>query len=281
MTATCVSETFQGQPCVRLGLPGGDTALVALHGATVVSWVAGGRERLFLSAASPFNGRDAIRGGVPVCWPHFNVRGCLPKHGFVRNLAWAADVPPVLTAHAAHATLRLSSGPLTQALWPQAFDARLTVVLTPGGLRVTLDVANPDGQPLVFTGALHTYFAVDDIAQAQLTGLGGQSEWDALSDANGIAADTLRFPGGFDRVYHAAAAPLTLHDGAHRLAIAQSPEWAHTVVWTPGAANAAGMADMAPGGHQRMLCVEAAQVLHPITVAAGAQWQGWQQLNVV
>ena len=281
MLATCTSETFRGQPCVRLGLPQGDTALVALHGATVISWVARGCERLFLSGSSQFNGRDAIRGGVPVCWPQFNVRGALPKHGFVRNLPWLADVPPVLADNRAEVTLRLSSSPVTQAIWPQAFEARLTVTLSDGGLRVALGVHNTDGQPLVFTGALHTYFAVEDIQQASLSGLGGQPEWDALTDAHGTAAEALHFNGNFDRVYSAAPAPLTLHNGGHGLSIAQSPEWAHTVVWTPGATNAAQMADMEPNGHQRMLCVEAAQVLQTTTVPAGGHWQGWQQLNVL
>lgn len=278
--AICQSELFQGLPCWRLLLPQGDTVLVAEHGAHVLSWVAAGRERLFLSERSHFNGRDAIRGGVPVCWPQFNARGALPKHGFARNLPWVADVPPVLTADSAEASLSLRSGPATMAVWPQAFDARVCVALSPGCLRVTLDVDNTGTQPLAFTGALHTYLAVDDVAQAWLTGLGGQPEWDALSDTHGTAADTLHFPGSFDRVYRAAAAPLTLHDGAHLLAIEQSADWAHSVVWTPGAANAAGMADMAPGSHQRMLCVEAAQVFEPITVPAGAQWLGWQQFNV-
>lgn len=279
--ASCVQGTFRGQPCLRLALPSGDTAVVALHGATVISWVSGGRERLFLSERSHFNGRDAIRGGVPVCWPQFNARGNLQKHGFARNMPWVADAAAVLTPTTAQATLRLSSGAATLALWPQAFEAQLSVALTPGGLRVALGVHNTDTQPLAFSGALHTYFAVDDIAQTQLDGLGGQPEWDALTDANGVAADALRFEGNFDRVYTAAAAPLTLHTGAaHKLTIAQSPEWADTVVWTPGAANAAQMADMEPEGHQRMLCVEAAQVMQPTSVPAGGVWQGWQQINV-
>jgi glucose-6-phosphate 1-epimerase len=279
--ASCVNDTFQGQPCLRLALPGGDTAVVALHGATVISWVSGGRERLFLSARSHFNGRDAIRGGVPVCWPQFNARGNLQKHGFARNMPWVADGEPLVAATRVQATLRLSSGAATQAIWPHTFEARITVALTPGGLRVTLGVHNTGAQPLPFSGALHTYFAVDDIAQARLDGLGGQPEWDALTGADGLAADVLRFDGNFDRVYGAAAAPLTLHAGAHRLAISQSPEWAHTVVWTPGAANAAQMADMEPEGHQRMLCVEAAQVMQPTSVSAGGLWQGWQQMNVI
>lgn len=279
--ATCQFELFQGLPCWRLRLPQGDTALVAEHGAQVLSWVAAGRERLFLSERSHFNGRDAIRGGVPVCWPQFNARGALPKHGFARNLPWVADVPPVLTADGAQVTLRLCSGPATMALWPHTFDAGVCVDLSPGCLRVTLGVDNTGTQPLAFTGALHTYLAVDDVAQARLIGLGGQSEWDALADTHGMAADALHFSGSFDRVYHAAAVPLTLHDGAHRLTIEQSAVWAHSVVWTPGAGNAAGMADMAPGSHQRMLCVEAAQVFEPISVPAQGRWQGWQQFNVV
>lgn len=278
--ATCLPESFQGLPCWRLRLPQGDTALVAGHGAHLLSWVSGGRQRLFLSQTSRFNGRDAIRGGVPVCWPQFNARGPLPKHGFARNLPWVADVRPDQATDCAQVCLRLPSGPATLALWSQAFEARLTVTLTPGHLRVALAVHNTDANPLVFTGALHTYLAVDDVTQAALTGLGGQPEWDALADRHGTAAASLRFPDGFDRVYRAAAQPVTLTDGAHKLAIAQSPDWADTVVWTPGPGLAAQMDDMTPDGHRHMLCIEAAQVFAPITVAPQGHWQGWQQFNV-
>ena len=86
-----LSENYQGQPCIRLHTPQGDTALVALQGAQVLSWVAGGRERLYLSPRAVLDGQAAIRGGIPLCFPQFNQRGPLPKHGFARNLAWSAD----------------------------------------------------------------------------------------------------------------------------------------------------------------------------------------------
>ncbi|MFX6031775.1 hypothetical protein ABTE99_19565, partial [Acinetobacter baumannii] len=70
-------------------LPSGDVAIVALQGAQVLSWVmADGVERLYLSPRSVFDGHTAIRGGVPVCFPQFNQRGPLAKHGFARNLPW-------------------------------------------------------------------------------------------------------------------------------------------------------------------------------------------------
>ena len=84
-----VAGLFLGQPGLRLRLPCGDTAWVALQGAQVLSWVASGRERLYLSPKTLLDGQSAIRGGVPVCFPQFNQRGPLPKHGFVRNLPWA------------------------------------------------------------------------------------------------------------------------------------------------------------------------------------------------
>ena len=280
----CSRELFHGLPCWRLSLPGGDSALVAEHGAHVLSWVSAGRERLFLSDRSQFNGRDAIRGGVPVCWPQFNARGDLPKHGFARNLPWAAELPPALGEQAVNLTLRLCSNPATLALWPQAFEATLAVSLTPGSLCVTLSVHNMGVAPLQFTGALHTYLAVDDVSQAMLSGLQGQREWDALADQHHTATDPLAFAGavdtGFDRVYSAAPTPLTLQDGEHALTLTQSPAWANTVVWTPSEQAACGIADMAPQSHRRMLCVEAAQVDQPVAVAAGTHWTGWQRLNV-
>ena len=86
--ATLVPETLGGLNCWRLSLPGGDSLRVAEQGGHVLSWIAGGRERLFLSPRSAFDGSSAIRGGVPVCWPQFNQRGSGPKHGFARNLSW-------------------------------------------------------------------------------------------------------------------------------------------------------------------------------------------------
>lgn len=274
-------ELFHGQPCRCLRLPNGDSLRVVLHGAQVLSWVAGGRERLYLSPRSRFDGKAAIRGGVPICFPQFNQRGSLPKHGFARNLSWLDDVPPDLGGQAAELTLRLLSSEATRVFWPPSFEATLTLHLKPTSLQITLGVRNTGGVPLSFTGALHTYLAVSDIAAAQLDGLRGQPEWDALTDQHNCAAGTLSFHGEFDRVYGAAAQALILHDGRDRLAIEQSPSFADTVVWNPGAAKVRLLSDMPADGHAHMLCVEAAQVMQAVTVEAGAQWQGWQRLSVL
>jgi len=277
--ARCGAETWRGQACWRLALPTGDSLLVAEQGAHVLSWMAAGRERLYLSPASAADGQTAIRGGVPVCWPQFNQRGPLPKHGFARNLPWrlldAQD-----QGEGARLTLGLQSSERTRALWPAEFDAELALDLQPGALRLTLTVRNTGAQDWAFSGALHSYLAVGDITATSLVGLGGQAEWDAVRDLHGQAAPTLAFAGEFDRVYAASVQPLSLCGAGQGLDIRQSPSWGHTVVWNPGAERAATLADLPPDGWRSYLCVEAAQVLAPVTVPAGGQWSGWQALQV-
>ena len=278
------NETHQGQACQRLTLPCGDTVLVALQGAHVLSWVSQGRERLYLSPDNLWDGKSAIRGGVPVCFPQFNQRGTLPKHGFARNMNWTVD-EAVASGDVAHIDFTLSTNPDTLAIWQQAFVAVLRVAMASGQLTITLTVNNTETQnELHFTGALHTYFGVDDIDLTELRGLGGRPEWDAVADVYGLADEALYFDGEFDRVYSwvesASSNPLHLQDGTSTLQIEQSPSWANSVVWNPGEGKCAALADMPTHGFARMLCVEAAQVFEPISVPAGGQWVGWQRLTL-
>jgi glucose-6-phosphate 1-epimerase len=278
--ATCRDTVFAGLPACELALPAGDSLVVALQGSHVLSWVSGGQERLYLSPQSMMDGQAAIRGGVPVCFPQFNQRGPLadrlPKHGFARNVPWQADAP-VLSADSAQLCLRLRDNDRTRTWWPQAFEIQLHIDLSPGALELTLDVHNTDTQALAFSGALHTYLAVPDVTQATLQGLGGQPEWDSLTDTHALAPDTLRFAAEFDRVYEAGSQPMTLNQTLH---ISQSPSWANTVVWNPAEALCARLTDMPDDGWRHMLCVEAAQVYAPITLPAGERWVGWQRLQV-
>jgi glucose-6-phosphate 1-epimerase len=278
MASGLSEESFQGLPSLLLQLPNGDCLRVLRHGAHLVSWVVDGQERLYLSPKAVLDGQGAIRGGVPVCWPQFNMRGPLPKHGFVRNLPWEVEGPACAQDDGLSLTLLLKDSAATRAYWPQAFEARLTILLRPADLQLTLDLHNTDTQPLSFSGALHTYFAVDDITRTQLEGLGGQAEWDSVRDVHALGAEVLRFTEEFDRVYQATPQALTLRDGASRVSITQSPSWGHTVVWNPGAGKA--IPDLSDDAYRHFLCVEAAQVLSPVTVPPGGSWSGWQRLAV-
>jgi glucose-6-phosphate 1-epimerase len=283
---------YQNQPCLRLTLPSQDTVLVALHGAHVLSWQTGdGRERLYLSPQAVMGGQAAIRGGVPLCFPQFNTRGPLAKHGFVRNRAWQAvpiDGGCALAHVPAHTqslqlALRHAPGaePSLDALWPFPFELKLTITLAPSRLLLALQVHNTGMQTMPFTTALHSYLAVQDLQQVRLQGLAGLRYWDALTDTHPTHAADWRYSGAFDAVFPLPPGPLVLHDKAGALEITQSPNLTNTVVWNPGPTLSAQMADMPDDGYQHMLCVEAAQIDTPVALAAGAQWLGWQQLRAL
>jgi glucose-6-phosphate 1-epimerase len=280
-SASDPQELFNGLPSRRLTLSNGDSLTVVQQGAQLVSWVSGGRERLYLSPRNVYDGHTPIRGGVPICFPQFNQRGSLPKHGFVRNMAWQMGDATPCGQPEAQLTLRLTDHADTQALWPASFELALHLRLQAGQLQITLALRNTGAEPLAFTGALHTYLAVSDIAATQLAGLEGQAEWDAVADVHGHAASSLRFTGEFDRVYSAAPQALTLQDALGTLSIEQSSSFANTVVWNPGAKKGAALVDMPKDGYQDMLCVEAAQVMQPVVVQAGGEWLGWQRLSVL
>ncbi len=274
--ATLQPESLHGQPCLRLQLPCGDSALIALHGAQVLSWVAGGRERLYLSPQAVLDGQTAIRGGIPLCFPQFNQRGPLMKHGFARHLPWQA----VAGAPPGQAVLRLTDDEQTRGWWPHAFEAELALTLSPGVLNVALSVRNTGTEAWDFTTALHSYLRVDDIAQVRVNGLDGCARWDAVTDTHSVQQGALRFAGEYDSVFQAAPGALQLHDGAHALTLQQSASCTNQVVWNPGAALCAQLSDMPADGYAHMLCIEAAQIDAPVQLAPGAAWTGWQQLSV-
>lgn len=302
--------TYQDQACLRLTLPSRDTVLVALHGAQVLSWQTGdGRERLYLSPKAVMDGHAAIRGGVPLCFPQFNTRGALPKHGFVRNKAWqlvpgnaaeplaqhqgAAQAQQALHSLNAVQSLQLafsyrngaqpstSTQPTINALWPHPFELLLTVTLAPNSLHMALQVRNTGAQTMPFTVALHTYLALQRLEQVRLQGLAGLPYWDALADTHPIFAGDWRYTGPFDAVFPAPSAPIVLHDQGAALQITQSPSLSNTVVWNPGPMLSQQLADMPDDCYQHMLCIEAAQIDAPVRLAAGAQWLGWQHLRAL
>lgn len=285
---------FKGLPCILLQRPAGDRALIALHGAQVLSWVsADGREHLYLSPRAQLDGQGAIRGGIPLCFPQFNQRVIegrkLPKHGFARLLHWQVLEQTPGPAGRDQAVLRLTPAQLTPALrqaWPFDFEARVSVTLTARQLDVAFELVNTGDQPLPFALALHTYLRVGDIGQTRLEGLQGAGYWDAVAHPQNPAhieqerQPGLTIEGEFDRVYRSAAAT-TLRQPDHALALSQGAELTETVVWNPGAALCAGLADMPADGYRHMLCVEAARIDAPVWLAPGACWQAGQTLQTL
>ncbi len=266
-------------PRLTLSAPDGARAQVYLYGAHVASWVpAGAEERLFLSRTSAFRAGAPIRGGVPVVFPQFGMTGPLPLHGLVRLMPWEF-VGAQAAGDSAVATFRVHDTEDSRRLWAHPFLAELTVTIGGSQLAVTLAVTNNGAEPFTFTGAFHTYLAVADINATSVEGLAGVHYRDAA--AGGAEADqaapTVDFPGEVNRIYFNAPAELRLVE-AGRTTRVRSAGFADAVVWNPGRVKIATMADLEPNDYQRFVCVEAACVGAPISLARGATWQGTQTL---
>lgn len=267
-------------PKVTLTAVDGATAEIYLYGAQVTSWrPANNGEQLFLSERAEFCDGTAIRGGIPVCFPQFADEGLLLKHGFARISVWKLMRIEQL-GDLAQAVLQLEDSDATRAIWPHAFRATLTVIVGGQNLRLEFSVENTGTTPLTFTAALHTYLGVEDIATTAVEDLAGSCYRDAVTQVreNKQKNSELRFTGEVDRIYSQVTGPLRVRTPERDITVT-STGFNNVVLWNPGLTRCAALADMEPTGYQRMVCIEAAAITNPPTVAPGSTWVGTQELR--
>ena len=263
----------------------GATAIVADHGAHLLSWCpAGGVEALYLSPTSRFGAADAIRGGVPVIFPQFGEQGPGKRHGIARVLPWRL-LSVTIEDGAAVARLALE-GRLeiqdSQDAGAAAYRLLLEVRLQGESLQLGLRIDNIGSALWSCQAALHTYLRVDALAQS---GVDGLQECRFIDQTAGSIVATqaparLDFSAEIDRIYPNAPLSLLLRDGQRRLGIAQQG-FADTVLWNPGAIKAAALTDLPAQGYQEFICIEAASITTRLSLNPGACWQAYQRLTVL
>jgi glucose-6-phosphate 1-epimerase len=261
----------------------GARAELFTHGAHLCSWVpASGEEQLFLSKTSEFGPGKAIRGGIPIVFPQFSNHGTLPKHGFARNAEWRLVRSGVLAQGAAQAVFELQENIARLLVWPHVFRAEIVVTIAEETLQLDFSIMNNGDTEFSFTTALHTYFQVKDIAQTVIHGLGGLAYRDTVDGQRDCQQEDefLEIVAETDRIYADVASDILIVQPHQQVQIRQSG-FVDAVVWNPGAEKSAQLADLEPGGYQRMLCVEAATILKPVSLAPGQAWSGTQAMTVI
>lgn len=230
-------------------------AVIALQGAQVLEFTAEGRAPLlWLSPGAIFESGRAVRGGVPLCLPWFGEHRkdpAKPKHGLVRNQLWELARSEEKADGRVEVVFTFQH--TGDALFPTGFTCEFAVLLG-RELEFTLQLANTSEETAEFSWALHTYFAVDDVANVSVDGLSGV---EYLDKTEGLARSLLEgaqnFPGEVDRVFENAPAEQTIvtPNPIH----VRSEHCDTVIVWNPGAELAATLTDVGP--HYRgFVCVE-------------------------
>ncbi|HZL20600.1 MAG TPA: D-hexose-6-phosphate mutarotase [Polyangia bacterium] len=249
---------------------------IALHGAQVLSFQPrGGRDRLWVSDKARWNVGSALRGGIPLCFPWFGPHATgpgFPAHGFARTRLWRLVGVDELPDAKPRAVFELRADEQTRPLFPYAFTARSTVIAGED-LELSFEVENDGAEAFEFEIAMHSYFAVSDIAAVSVEGLGGSSYVDKVAGGAGHqqAVGALEIAGEVDRVY-TSGGPLALIDPGHPTLHLEGQGIASAVVWNPGPAKARALGDIDPEDYRRFVCLEMGN-LGPgrISLAAGAR----------
>jgi glucose-6-phosphate 1-epimerase len=277
-------EQIGALPCWRVTTPHG-VARVARQGAQLLSYEDSlGRPLVWVSGEAAHERGQAVRGGVPVCWPWFGdysrnpqaVRdtvgagGDAPAHGLVRGRDWELSEQN-LSADTAELVFSFDA---TRDLAPWRHPAKLSLTMRFGEkIGLALTVHNLGEQALTQSLALHTYLAVSDSRQIQIDGLDGAPYIDTVGQwQQKTQQGPLRIEAETDRIYQPAPAAIVIRDPGWRRAIhVVSQHSASAVLWNPWVEKSQRLSHFANDDWQRMVCVETARVLDDaLVVAPGA-----------
>jgi D-hexose-6-phosphate mutarotase len=238
------------------------TAEIYLHGAHVTNFKKhDDAPMLFLSQCSRFEENQPIRGGIPVIFPWFGPREGMVMHGFARIKRW--EIKEVLPAPDGSVSVRFRLPDFPEASAFPPFTAEYVVTVNQD-LTLELIVTNKSADAkLEIEECLHTYFSVEDIAAASITGLKGVSYLDKVAGfAKKVETEeAIRISSEVDRVYLDTTGTVEIRDTRlGRVVRIEKESSASTVVWNPWMAKAQQMPDFGNDEYQKMVCVESGNV---------------------
>lgn len=249
---------------------GGATAEVYLFGGTLTSYkTAAGKELIFVSPGAIFDGKKAIRGGVPLVFPQFGQPDkAMAQHGFARSSVWTVK-EITDSEEAACLVLTLNVSDETRAIWPHEFALEYTVKLEADHLTMTLNIKNMGADTAFqFHALLHTYFMIPDCAEAAVLDLTGRSYIDKVAggETKEETEAEIVLPSFTDRVYvgtkigeqrariNGKGGGAEMYDTKCGASINGEVQPVDVVVWNPYEEASPG--DLPPPAFKNFVCVE-------------------------
>ncbi|KAJ8918720.1 hypothetical protein NQ315_015040 [Exocentrus adspersus] len=266
------------------------TCTINLHGksdcATVVSWRVNNQEQLFVSKQAVFDGKKAIRGGIPIVFPHFGPWSFGPQHGFARIVRWNLEKAPERMASGdVEAIFSTMDSEFTCSMWNYQFRLTYRLILREKELHFNIAVFNASKDlPFSFSTLFHTYFKVPDVRRCQITGLQGCTYIDKTRDGAVYheTRDVVTIGEWTDRIYQSTPQEhiITNVVSGRKMRI-QKYNFPDTVIWNPWIEQAKEMSDFGDDEYPNMVCVEAGYVSNPVLLMPGTAFEASQVLQVM
>lgn len=259
-------DGYGGLPMLQVENPH-SRALISLYGGQVLSFRPHGEEEvLFVSSRSQYERGQAIRGGIPVCWPWFGPHAedkNKPAHGFARLSEWRLLSADTGSDGTSRIELELRDTPFTHSLWPFPFLLRLQVSVGMS-LAVELQAENLSQEDMSLTGALHTYLRLADARHCHISGVDDTFYVDALAEHRvTLQRGKLVINEEINRIYRDTENTCILHDpGYDRQLVVKKQGSRSTVIWNPWQERSAAIPDLGDEDYQHFVCIEAANTIH-------------------
>ena len=213
------------------------------------------KEDIFwLGDLNKFDNIQAIRGGIPVCWPRFaeeTRNNHLPRHGFARLSTWKLH-----KAHAEEDKIEAELLLIPEDKYNLNLSLSLKIKIT-DKLEYALETTNLGEEEFDFSEALHAYFNVSSINDIVIKGLSGHNYKNSLDGNIYSLEKDLQISGEFDSIFLNQTQPIQIVDNGFNRAITIEKHGSNnTVVWNPNK----DLAEMSIGQCKRFVCVEPANV---------------------
>ena len=227
---------------------------ISLFGGNIVSYRPKTEDYdvFWLGDLNKFDNIQAIRGGVPVCWPRFaeeELNNNLPRHGFARLSTWNLDNVCV-DNNKIETTLSLNP----DSKFDVSISAKLFIKIT-DKLEYRLETINHGDKEFKFSEALHAYFYVGNLDNTIIQGLSGHQYRNSLDGEIYFQAQDLVIKDEFDSSFINHTGNIKIVDEVlHRTINIEKDGSNTTVVWNPNK----DLAEMTPNQYKTFICVEPA-----------------------
>lgn len=245
---------------------------VSLRGAHVRSWRPKGQDEvLYCPPTMKFDGKEIVRGGIPLSWPWFGHCGepGSVDHGFARHCLFEFKKCKVTTKRT-WALIRLVGAEWnkeTKDLWPERIHLDYEISLAEDGtLELKATTTNIGQKPYVVTEGLHPYWKVSDRNWVKVMGLDGVRYCDSekTQTPNETWVGDFVPDRHFDHVFWTEGKGVTIDDpGMNRRISIESVELPRTVIWTPAKFLAGDFENLPPEDMLKFVCVEPGRLFRP------------------